>query len=74
MVVVTTAGPGVASTRPAALFPGDRVLKIAASRGPPAGWVGAFPVTDLDEVAEPVTRVVGGGMVPMVAVSDRDRV
>ena len=73
MMVVATAGPGVAGTRRAAGFPGNGVLEVAAAGGPPAGRPRAFAVPDVDQVPELVAGVVGAGVVPVVAAGDRDR-
>ena len=59
--------------RSSRLFPGDRMLEVAAFRGPAAGGPGAVPVAYLDQVAEPVAGIVSGCLVPVIAVGDRDR-
>jgi hypothetical protein len=44
VVMVTTAGPGVAPAGGPAVFPGYGVLEIAAGCGAAAGRIIAFPV------------------------------
>jgi hypothetical protein len=72
-MMVTAAGSGIAGTRAAAGFPGDRVFEVASAGAAAAGTPGAFPVTDVDEVPEFVAGVVGAGFVPVVAVADGER-
>jgi hypothetical protein len=48
------------------------VLIVAAACVAPARRPVAVPVADLDEVAEFIARVVSAGLVPVVAVVDRN--
>ena len=56
----------------ARLFPGNRVLEVAAAGVAPAGRPGAFAVADVDQVPELVAGVVRAGVVPVVAAGDRE--
>jgi hypothetical protein len=49
------------------------MLKIAAPGRPAARRPGAFCVADLDQVAEGVAGLVASRFMPVVAVSDRER-
>jgi drug/metabolite transporter (DMT)-like permease len=70
VVVVPTAGAGVAGAGAAAFFPGDGVLEVAAPGVAQARRVGAFAVPDLHQVAEYAAGVVRGCFVPVVAAGD----
>ena len=72
MVVMAAAGAAVTGAGQATIFKRDGVLVVAAGGVAPAGRPAAGAVPDLDEVAEFIARVVGGGPVPVVAVVDRD--
>ena len=63
VMVMTTAG--------AAVFPGHGVLIVAAGCVAPAGWPVAFSVAYFDQVPKCWAWVVGGGLVAVVAVADR---
>jgi hypothetical protein len=73
-VVVPAFGAAIAQARSAACFVRGVVLEIAAGRGTAAGRPGAGGVPDLREVPELGPRVVGGDLVPVVAVLQSDRV
>ena len=71
-MVMTTAGTAVAGAGQAAIFERDGVLVVASGCVAAAGRPAAGAVPDLDEVAEFIAGVVGGGLVPVVAVVDRN--
>ena len=72
VVVVTTSGPAVAGASSSAVFPGHGLLIVAAGCVAPAGWPVAFSVAYFDQVPECWAGVVGGGLMPVVAVVDRN--
>src|ERR1700722_16823640 len=74
VVAGPASGSGIARTRLAALVVGRGVLKIGLASGAVAGRERAGAVADLDEVAELVGRLVGAGLVAVVAVVYGDRV
>ena len=71
-MMMTTAGPAVTCAGQAAIFERDGVVVVAAGGVALAGRPIAGAVADLDEVAESVAGVVGGGPVPVVTVVDRN--
>jgi len=71
-MVMTTAGAAVTGAGQAAIFERDGVIVVAAGCVASAGRPAAVPVTDLDKVAESVAGVVSAGLVPVVAVVDRN--
>ncbi len=72
MMVMTTTGTPVTCTGQAAIFERSGVLVVAAGSVTLAGRPIAGAVPDLDEVPEFIAGVVGGGLVPVIAVTDRD--
>ena len=72
VMVVTAAGPRIARATAAAVFPENGVFEIAAGCGAAAGRIVAFPISDLHQMPEVVAGVMGGGLVAVVAVADRD--
>ena len=69
-----TAGARVTRTGSPALVIRQSVLEIRVARVPIAGWERTGAVSDLDEMAEPVARLVAVGLVTMVTFEDRHRV
>jgi hypothetical protein len=72
VMVMTTAGTPVTGAGQATIFERDGVLVVAAGGVALAGRPIAGAVPDLDEVAELIAGIVGGGLVPVIAVADRD--
>jgi hypothetical protein len=72
VMVMTTAGTAVTGACQAAIFERDCVLVVAAGGLALTGRPIAGAVPDLDEVAEFIAGVVGGGLVPVIAVADRE--
>ena len=69
VMMMTTAGPGVTRTRPAAFFPGDGMLEVATLGGPPAQWIVHSP-SRISTRCSAAAGVVRGGLVPVVAFGD----
>src|ERR1700722_18309917 len=74
LVAGATAGARVTRARFPALVIRHGVLEIRFSRMPVARWKSTGAISDLDEVAEPVARLVAVCLVPMVAFEDRYRI
>jgi hypothetical protein len=72
VMVMTTAGPAGTGAGESALYPGHGVVIVAAGCVASAGWPVAFSVANFDQVPECWAGVVGGGLVPVVAVVDRN--
>jgi hypothetical protein len=68
LVASAAAGARVAGICPSALVVRDSVLPVRLTGGPGAGRERALMVTDLDQPAEPVARLVGVDLVPVVAL------
>jgi hypothetical protein len=72
VMVMTTSGTAVTGAGQATIFERSGVLVVAACGVALTGRPIAGAVPDLDEVAEFIAGVVGGGLVPVIAVADRD--
>ena len=72
VMVMTTAGTAVTGAGQAPVFERGGVLVVAAGGVTLAGRPSAGAIPDFDEVAEGGAGVVGGGLVPVIAVADRD--
>jgi hypothetical protein len=73
VMVMTTTGAAVTGAGQPPVFERSGVVIVAAGCVAPAGWPVAFSVAYFDQVPECRAGVVGGGLVPMVAVVDRNR-
>ena len=67
LMAASAAGAGVARVGPAALVIRDGVLEVRLAGGAGAGRERALVIADLDQAAEPVARLVGAGLVAVVA-------
>ena len=72
VMVMTTAGAAGTGAGESAWFPWHGVVIVAAGCVAPAGWPVAFSVAYFDQVPECWAGVVGGGLMPVVAVVDRN--
>jgi hypothetical protein len=73
VMMVPAPGAGVARASPAALLPGNGVLEVGSACGPATRRPRALAIPDLHQMPEPVARFVGGGLIPVVTIGNRNR-
>src|ERR1700739_227976 len=72
LVAGATSGTGIACARSSAFVVRRRMLKIGFPRVPGTDRESACAIADLDQMAEGVIRLIGGRLVPVVAIDRRD--